>query len=64
MGLAAVGGLGIVILAILLDRITQFSGQMQAIQNYAWAPHRTVSLVLKALIMMAIRTTTEENTNE
>ncbi|MDH5928787.1 glycine betaine/L-proline ABC transporter permease ProW [Vibrio lentus] len=49
MGLAAVGGLGIVILAILLDRITQVLGVNAGNTKLRWYHMGPVSLVLKAL---------------
>ncbi|CAH6832298.1 MULTISPECIES: glycine betaine/L-proline ABC transporter permease ProW [Vibrio] len=49
MGLAAVGGLGIVILAILLDRITQVLGVNAGNTKLRWYRMGPVSLVLNAL---------------
>ncbi|WP_295893889.1 glycine betaine/L-proline ABC transporter permease ProW [uncultured Vibrio sp.] len=46
MGLAAVGGLGIVILAILLDRITQELGQNAGNTKTRWYQSGPVSIVL------------------
>ncbi len=48
MGLAAVGGLGIVILAILLDRITQVLGANAGNTKLRWYQMGPVSLVLNA----------------
>ncbi|PKH01277.1 proline/glycine betaine ABC transporter permease ProW [Psychromonas sp. MB-3u-54] len=45
MGLAAVGGLGIVILAILLDRITQTIGKNNRDQKTRWYQTGPVSLI-------------------
>jgi glycine betaine/proline transport system permease protein len=45
MGLAAVGGLGIVILAILLDRITQTIGKNKRDQKTRWYQTGPVSLI-------------------
>ena len=47
MGLAAVGGLGIVILAILLDRITQVLGVNAGNTKLRWYHMGPVSIVLK-----------------
>jgi glycine betaine/proline transport system permease protein len=49
MGLAAVGGLGIVILAILLDRITQVLGVNAGNTKLRWYHMGPVSLVLNVL---------------
>jgi len=49
MGLAAVGGLGIVILAILLDRITQVLGVNAGNTKLSWYRMGPVSLVLNVL---------------
>ncbi|WP_333918776.1 glycine betaine/L-proline ABC transporter permease ProW [Vibrio crassostreae] len=49
MGLAAVGGLGIVILAILLDRITQVLGVNAGNTKLRWYRMGPVSLVLNVL---------------
>jgi glycine betaine/proline transport system permease protein len=49
MGLAAVGGLGIVILAILLDRITQVLGVNAGNTKLRWYHMGPVSLVLNAI---------------
>ncbi|OEF06706.1 glycine betaine/L-proline ABC transporter permease ProW [Vibrio genomosp. F10] len=49
MGLAAVGGLGIVILAILLDRITQVLGVNAGNTKLRWYRMGPVSLVLNAI---------------
>lgn len=49
MGLAAVGGLGIVILAILLDRITQVLGVNAGNTKLRWYRTGPVSLVLNVL---------------
>ncbi|MFY2506756.1 glycine betaine/L-proline ABC transporter permease ProW [Vibrio pectenicida] len=46
MGLAAVGGLGIVILAILLDRITQELGKNAANTKARWYQSGPISIVL------------------
>ncbi|NMV24236.1 proline/glycine betaine ABC transporter permease ProW, partial [Vibrio parahaemolyticus] len=47
MGLAAVGGLGIVILAILLDRITQVLGVNAGNTKLRWYHTGPVSYLLK-----------------
>lgn len=47
MGLAAVGGLGIVIMAILLDRITQALGANSRNTKSKWYHHGPVGFVLK-----------------
>ncbi|PMM05036.1 glycine/betaine ABC transporter permease [Vibrio kanaloae] len=49
MGLAAVGGLGIVILAILLDRITQVLGANAGDTKLRWYRMGPVSILLNAL---------------
>jgi len=45
MGMAAVGGLGIVILAILLDRITQIIGKNKRDQKTRWYQTGPVSVI-------------------
>ncbi|MEZ5632612.1 MAG: glycine betaine/L-proline ABC transporter permease ProW [Burkholderiaceae bacterium] len=45
MGLATVGGLGIVILAIILDRVTQTMGQPRRDQSVRWFMRGPVGLV-------------------
>lgn len=47
MGMAAVGGLGIVILAILLDRITQSLGQKSRDSKVRWFHSGPVALILR-----------------
>ncbi|WP_413282849.1 glycine betaine/L-proline ABC transporter permease ProW [Vibrio sp. MA40-2] len=47
MGLAAIGGVGIVILAILLDRVTQALGDKLADNKTHWYQHGPVSLLLR-----------------
>lgn len=47
MGLAAVGGLGIVILAILLDRITQTIGVSSRDKKTKWYESGPASLIYK-----------------
>ncbi|MGF1735139.1 glycine betaine/L-proline ABC transporter permease ProW [Photobacterium satsumensis] len=47
MGLAAVGGLGIVLLAILLDRITQVLGENTSNTKLRWYQTGPISLLLK-----------------
>ena len=47
MGLAAIGGLAIVLLAILLDRITQSMGQQPKDANIRWYQREPLSWILK-----------------
>ena len=49
MGLAAVGGLGIVILAIVLDRVTQALGQPRRDQRQRWYRRGPVGLASRLL---------------
>ena len=48
MGLATVGGLGIVILAIILDRVTQTMGQPKRDQSLRWYMRGPVGLLWRA----------------
>ncbi|MFC3023903.1 glycine betaine/L-proline ABC transporter permease ProW [Vibrio zhugei] len=58
MGLASVGGLGIVILAILLDRITQSVGESNRDTKTRWYESGPVSIFVRKK-----KSTTEKNTN-